>query len=279
MAMSADEVLPSRTGARASRWHANERPKERAAGGRRVAKLGRHPMRSAVLRARIDIGARAFCLLAGFALATLSNTAVQSVRHPGDADRDRLGDDLVGDRRRPDDPDLPLRPGRRGGVRARPGGDGGADVRRLHHLHHGAAAAGGSAQRRLRRLRRRRRAGRHPAGHPGAERRRRSPTVRPRRPLADDRLRCRPARRLDPPAPPGRARHRRSRPTRPRIGCSASCAPSPASSPAASTSTSCPRTCSPTAWRPSAVPARRCCCATRPAARRGRAPAATTAPS
>ena len=30
------------------------------------------------LRARIDIGARAFCLLAGFTLATLSNTAVQS---------------------------------------------------------------------------------------------------------------------------------------------------------------------------------------------------------
>ena len=48
--MSADEVLPARTRRRGSRTDA---PKDRPNGGRRVAKLGRHPMRSAVLRARI----------------------------------------------------------------------------------------------------------------------------------------------------------------------------------------------------------------------------------
>lgn len=75
MAISADEVLPSRTRRRGSRSHGS---KNRPEGGRRVAKMGRHPMRASILRARIDIGARAFCLLAGFTLATLSNTAMQS---------------------------------------------------------------------------------------------------------------------------------------------------------------------------------------------------------
>jgi signal transduction histidine kinase len=69
-AYSAREAFPAPATARSRRPRGPESP--RRTGGRRVARVARHPMRAALLRARIDIGARAFCLLAGFVVTTLT---------------------------------------------------------------------------------------------------------------------------------------------------------------------------------------------------------------
>lgn len=73
-AYSAQDVFPSPASARSRRGQRSVSPK-RPTGGRRVARVARHPMRAALLRARIDIGARAFCLLAGFVLSMFAADA------------------------------------------------------------------------------------------------------------------------------------------------------------------------------------------------------------
>ncbi len=78
-AYSAQEVFPAPASSRGRRGQRSAAPKRPAGGrGRRVARVARNPMRAALLRARVDIGARAFCLLAGFTIATLTTNEGQS---------------------------------------------------------------------------------------------------------------------------------------------------------------------------------------------------------
>lgn len=78
-AYSAQDVFPPPATARSRRGPRSPSQKRPSSpGGRRVARVARHPMRAALLRARVDIGARAFCLLAGFTIATLTADAGQS---------------------------------------------------------------------------------------------------------------------------------------------------------------------------------------------------------
>jgi signal transduction histidine kinase len=79
-AYPAQEVFPVPATGRSRRGKRSITPKRPVGGtGRRVARVAaRHPMRAALLRARVDIGARAFCLLAGFTIAMLTADAGSS---------------------------------------------------------------------------------------------------------------------------------------------------------------------------------------------------------
>jgi signal transduction histidine kinase len=73
-AYSAQEVFPAPATVRRRRRHDPDDPR-RSAGGRRASRIARHPVRTTLLRARIDIGARTFCLLAGFVVTAFTSDA------------------------------------------------------------------------------------------------------------------------------------------------------------------------------------------------------------
>jgi signal transduction histidine kinase len=73
-AYSAQEVFPAPATVR-SRRRQNADNGRRGMGGRRTSRVARHPIRTALLRARIDIGARTFCLLAGFVVTATTADA------------------------------------------------------------------------------------------------------------------------------------------------------------------------------------------------------------